>query len=92
MGKVFHDGDEATPGNDPLSWTEPYHRAKDNYKTDYPWETTDKSHSWKAISSEEISQMGPLQDTLEADFVIETMREMATDLLLGIQPFALLLV
>jgi len=89
MGKVFHDGDEATPGDDPLSWTEPYHRAQDNYNTDYPWpwQTTDKSHSWRAISEEEINENGPLQDTLEADFVIETMREMAPDSLLGIQPF-----
>ena len=89
MGKVFHDGEEATPGDDPLSWTEPYHRAKDNYNTDYPWpwEGTDKSHSWRAITKEDISINGPLQDTLEADFVIKTLREMAPDSLLGVQPF-----
>jgi len=91
LGKVFHDGGEATPGDDPLSWTEPYHRAKDDYNTDYPWpwETTDKSRSWRAVPRSEVEERGPLQDTLEADWAIKTLREFAPEAELGIQPFFL---
>ena len=64
---------QATPGGDPLSWTEPYHRAKDDYNTDYPWPwaTTDKSRSWRAVPRSEVEERGPLQDTLEADWAIK---------------------
>jgi len=91
MGKVFHDGEEATPGDDPLSWTEPYHRAQDDYNTDYPWPwvNTDKSQSWRAVTREEVAERGPLQDTLEADWAIKTLREFAPEAELGIQPFFL---
>jgi len=91
MGKVFHDGEEATPEDDPLSWTEPYHRAQDDYNTDYPWPwaNTDKSRSWRAITREEVAERGPLQDTLQADQAIKTLREFAPEALMGAQPFFL---
>jgi len=80
-GKIFHGG--SSSGDDDLeySWSEEYHHAKSYYHDD-------KSKVWRAIPMEEIAEHS-LKDTLEADYIIEKLREIAPAALLGDKNFFL---
>ena len=59
------------PGNnDPASWDEIHEEANHH---------TDKDHSWRALTDEEIAAKGPCQDTLLADTAVRRLRELARD-------------
>jgi len=76
-GKIFHRAHNASgPGkDDDISWTEKFHADNEAYKGE--------RLSWEAVSEEEK----PLIDTLEADWVINRLTELAPAALLGEEHF-----
>ena len=84
VGKIFHHGLAASgpgTGNDDVSWTdnEIYQAKSSSYYSG------SHDRSWEAVSSDEL----PLRDTVEADIVINKLREIAPDALVGEQQFFL---
>ncbi|XP_046552842.1 iduronate 2-sulfatase-like [Haliotis rubra] len=67
MGKVFHPG-SSSGGDDPVSWTDPYTHADDDYKhNDLLMEAV----------SEEREKANPLQDQILAASAIQALKEVA---------------
>lgn len=68
IGKIFHSGQAASGGDDPLSWTQDYYRPP-NQGT---WNS--KNSSWQAVSADRIEQEGSLPDQQIRDRAIESLR------------------
>ena len=79
-GKIFHGGSSSGADDIEYSWSEKYHHAGHN--------KDNKTHIWRSFTEEEIAE-NPLQDTAEADYIIERMRELAPAALLGEENFFL---
>lgn len=68
-GGMIFQGGSSSKDDDPISWTDTFHHANDAYPTDH-------SVSWKSFSTDEL-EFEPLQDTQEANYIIEKLREVA---------------
>ena len=79
-GKIFHGGSSSGADDIEYSWSEKYHHAGHN--------KDNKTHIWRSFTEEEIAE-NPLQDTAEADYIIERMRELAPAAILGEENFFL---
>ncbi|XP_046563742.1 iduronate 2-sulfatase-like [Haliotis rubra] len=80
MGKIFHPG-SSSGGDDPVSWTDPYTHADDDYiKAD--------NVLIEAVS-EERAKARPLQDQLLAEYAIQAIKEVAPKGKSGEKPFFL---
>ena len=82
-GKIFHHGMNASGFDDPISWTEKFHHAQNFYPHDHT-----HNLSWQALGPNQFNNQ-PLQDTLEAEYIIQKLREVAPNAKLGLQPFFL---
>ncbi|XP_071095239.1 iduronate 2-sulfatase-like [Haliotis cracherodii] len=79
MGKIFHPG-SSSGIDDPVSWTDPYTHAVDDYLgNDILIEPV----------SEERAKARPLQDQLLAEYAIQALKEVAPKAKSGEQPFFL---
>ena len=78
-GKIFHWGPSSNNDDIKFSWTDPYHYAKDIHDKQ-------RSFIWKAISSDS-SKKNPLVDTLEANYIIKRLREVAPKSKYNATPF-----
>ena len=81
VGKIFHRGHDSSgpgSGDDDVSWNEIYHA-----KSTEIYQGTGKS--WEAVSENNL----PLKDTYEANLVIDKLREIAPEAIIGVQPFFL---
>ena len=75
MGKIFHI-------DDPLSWSEPLHRSPDYWHSN--------KYSWRALTPEQYNKHPP-QDTMETEYAISKLRELAKGFQLTKKPFFLAL-
>ena len=87
-GKIFHPG-VGSGNDDPISWSEDFNLSVNNYRECSHSSVAPYIKTWKAISKDEIQEKGALQDTLQADWAIDKLRELAPDAKLGIRPFFL---
>ncbi|XP_071095240.1 iduronate 2-sulfatase-like [Haliotis cracherodii] len=79
MGKIFHPG-SSSGGDDPVSWTDPYTEAIDDYIN---------NNILIEPVSEERAKARPLQDQLLAEYAIQALKEVAPKARSGEQPFFL---
>ncbi|XP_046381440.2 iduronate 2-sulfatase-like [Haliotis rufescens] len=80
-GKIFHPG-HASNYNDPISWTDPYFEAGQEANA-----FTNKKHaSWFSVPMD-LLKNNSLQDTQNADFAINMIREAAPQARSGERPF-----
>ena len=89
-GKIFHPG-VASGYDDPISWSEEFNVAE-NIHEDCTHATIDWHpgiHTWKAITKDEMEAKGALQDTLQADWAINKLHELAPNARNGLTPFFL---
>ena len=80
-GKVFQP--EASGGDDPISWTDPYYMPRESMAH---YQTFDLS--WRAVSPAERKRIA-LPDDLITEFAIEKLKELASSAKSGTQPFFL---
>ncbi|XP_067667595.1 iduronate 2-sulfatase-like [Haliotis asinina] len=80
MGKVFHPG-EMSGNDDPVSWTDPYIHADDDYIR--------ADNLLIEAVSEERAKARPLTDQLLAEYAIQALKEVAPKARSGEQPFFL---
>ena len=67
-GKIFHQNNAKVREDQKYSWTDKYHHA---YRRKDPF-----TRVWKGFSNSEVSRL-PLEDTLEANYIIQKLREVA---------------
>lgn len=82
VGKIFHNTNNNTHKDDvAYSWSEHMFHAKDH----------DIHNMSYTLVSEEEMEKKPLRDTVQTNYAIEKLREMAPNALLGVEPFFLAL-
>merc|ERR1739848_194976 len=72
-----------------ISWSEEFNLADNKYKECAHATFQPYINTWKAITKNEMNEKGSLQDTLQADWAINKLRELAPDAKMGAKPFFL---
>lgn len=80
IGKIFHPGEEASGGDDPLSWTEPYFHGSQVFRT---------PNTWRAVRDSQLTQTRKLIDAQLTDHAISELQRLAPKAKSGEKPFFL---
>ena len=78
IGKIFHQGLEASGGEEEIAWTEPAFHGNETFES--------LNHTWIAIQ-DDVLQENPLIDKQLTDYGISTLRRVAPQALSGEKPF-----